>query len=353
MTRRDFAALLAAPLATRPVWLSVAARLITTPADSYGFNWGEGVQMIGLLKTWERTKDDRYADWTEKWAGQFTNRDLAPLLNAVRPGYCGHWSPATAILLLSLARPKPAYRRLAEQVADYIRDKAERSPEGALGHWQGSHQLWVDTLYMACPLLAGLGQPAGVDDAARQIVLYAKHLQDERGLFFHMWDWQTGERSQGAWGRGNGWVMMSLADTLEAMDRGHAQWKPLQEIAGKLADGVNATQNADGLWHTVLDDRASYPEASATAMFVYGMLKLQRLGVLPHDAVPAAQRAWSALNARYVRDGLVTGVSGGTEPRGADHYKGRPQGTETWGTGAYLMAGSEMERLRVSTATTP
>jgi unsaturated rhamnogalacturonyl hydrolase len=338
-------------------WRAVADRLIETPPESYPFNWGEGVQMIGLMKAHERTGEERYADYVEKWARPFLGRDIPELLEkgdpkaGTRPGYCGHWSPGTAILYLYQARRKKEYLDLAAAVNRYILERAERSPEGALGHWTGSHQLWVDTLYMACPLLAGMGKherkPEYIDDAANQVILYARRLQEEKtGLFYHMWDWQTGERTTDPWARGNGWVIMSLADTLEAMDRKHRSYAALRTISDKLVKGLAAAQNRDGLWHTIMDDPASYPEASATAMVAYGVLKLVRLGVLPRSKTPMARRAWAAVSERYVRDGLVTGTSAGTDPKGGAHYRTRPLGTYTWGTGAYLMAGSEIERLR-------
>jgi len=64
-------------------------------------------------------------------------------------------------------------------------------PEGGIDHWTGSHQYWVDTLYMACPVLARSGRlenkPAYVDDAAQQFIVHARHLQDDKtGLFYHM-----------------------------------------------------------------------------------------------------------------------------------------------------------------------
>lgn len=335
-------------------WRGVADHLIRTPAESYPFNWGEGVQQIGLMKVAERTGEAAYVDYMERWARLYTGQDLDGLLDIKapartnRPGYCGYWSPATAILYLHRARPRPEYQKLAEGVAAFVRKGAERSPEGALGHWIGSHQLWVDTLYMACPLLAGLGSRKDIDDAARQIVLYAKHLQDGKtGLFYHMWDWQTGERSPSLWGRGNGWVLMSIADTMEAMKPGDAQYRQLTEIAQRMAKGLAATQNREGMWHTVLDDPASYPEASATSMFAYGLLKLARLKVLEASEVrPVAQRGWAAVNAKYVVDGKVTGVSAGTDPGGNENYRRIRLGSQTWGTGAYLMAGSEVDRLR-------
>jgi unsaturated rhamnogalacturonyl hydrolase len=330
--------------------------LIETPVEAYPFNWGEGVQMMGLMRAARATHDTRYVDYVEKWAKVYEAKDIGTLLNIgpsapnkSRLGYCGHWSPGSAILYLYQDRQKPEHLKLAHDVVDFIRTGAERSPDGGLGHWQGSHQLWVDTLYMACPLLSALGQmekkPDYIQDSANQIIVHTRRLQDAKtGLVYHMWDWQAGTHSDGFWGRGDGWVLMSLADTMEVMKMGDPKFKDLEAIARKLAHGLEATQDRDGLWHTVLDDPKSYPESSATAMFAYGMLKLVRLHVLPVNYNAIALKAWRAINERYVKDGVVTGVSAGTGPKGVDGYRTMAVGTETWGTGAYLLAASEVAR---------
>jgi unsaturated rhamnogalacturonyl hydrolase len=338
-------------------WTDVADRLISTPVESYPFNWGEGVQMMGLMRAAASTGNPRYTDYVENWARIWEARNRETLLNIgetisplTRRGYCGHWSPASAILYLYSLRRDAAHLKLARDVAGFIRSGAERSPEGALGHWQGSHQLWVDTLFMACPLLAGLGRldkrPEYIDDAAGQIILHARHLQHaQTGLFFHMWDWQTGRLSEGFWGRGNGWVLMSIADTIEVMRRNHPRYGELAAIAARLAKGIQSTQNAAGLWHTILDDPRSYEEASATAMFTYGLLKLSRLGVLPRSLNSTALRGWNGINERFVKDGQVLGVSAGTDPRGRDAYRTIALGRQTWGTGAFLLAATEVARI--------
>jgi unsaturated rhamnogalacturonyl hydrolase len=334
---------------SRDPWTAVADRLLQTPPESYAFNWGEGVQMIGLMKAFERTGNAAYADYVARWAAVYAPRSNADLLGLKgdRTGYCGYWSPSTALLYLYQARHNPEHLRLAKMSLDFIRDGAERGPEGGLGHWLGSHQLWVDTLYMACPLLAGMGhlenKPALIQDSADQIIVFARHLQDGRtGLFYHMWDWQTGEHSEGLWGRGNGWVLMSLADTMEVLPKSDPKYRQLERILQRLSSGLAATQDAGGLWHTVLDDPGSYPECSATAMFTYGLLKLARLHVLPAANKTAALAAWKAINDRYVHAGVVNGVSGGTGPRGIEAYRTVRVGSETWGTGAYLMAAGEV-----------
>lgn len=47
-----------------------------------------------------------------------------------------------------------------------------------------------------------------------------------------------------------------------------------------------------------------------------------------------------------MKGGLVAGVSAGTVPKDTEYYRKLPAGAETWGTGAYLPAGSEVDRLR-------
>jgi len=349
------AAAMPAPAASphRQQWISVADRLIATAPESYPFNWGEGVQMIGLMKIHERTKTPAYAGYVDKWAAIYSPKSDEELLGLKlkRPGYCGRWSPGAALLYLYQARNNPEHLRMSRMVLDFIVKGAERSPDGGLGHWLGSRQLWVDTLYMACPVLAGFARmdrkPEYLDDAANQLIAHGKPLKDQKtGLYYHMWDWQTKERTAGLWGRGNGWVLMSIADTMEFMDRKHPRHGELRKMALDMARGLAKTQDSDGMWHTVMDDHSTYAESSATSMSVYGLLKLVRLKVLPASFRKPALRAWSAVSTKYVKDGLVTGVSAGTSPQAKSDYGKLKIGSETWGTGAYLMAGSEVDRLK-------
>ena len=338
----------------RKKWISVADHLVQTPPESYPYDWGEATLFIGLMKTYERTHSPAYLDYAEKWAALYTRKsreEILELNGGPQPGDCNRWTAGAMMLALHQARNKPEYVAMVRMITDFIRDSAERSPEGGIDHWTGSHQYWVDTLYMACPVLARFGtlenKPAYVDDAAQQFILHARHLQDDKtGLFYHMWDWQTGQLTPVLWGRGNGWVIMALADTMEMMDRNHASYPLLRQIASRLARGLRAVQDREGLWHTVLNDPTSYAECSASSMNVYALLKLVRLKVLPDSYKRIALRSWAAINARYVKDGVVTGVSGGTDPHPVEDYKKLDVGTQTWGTGAYLSAGSEVDRLQ-------
>ncbi len=345
----------AAPMPHENAWRKVASTTVKLDPALVEYNWGEGVQAIGLMKVYERFPDPAYPAWVSRWLAAHIPRGIDQLLktqgvSAKLPEYCGYWAPATASLYLYQVDHKPEHLRLAVDTAEFIENRATRSPDGALDHWYGKKQLWVDTLYMACPLLAGLGKlqskPAYLEDAIRQIQLYRRHTQDPKsGLFYHMWDWTTGEHTRELWARGNGWVLMSIADVMEVLPPGDKRTTGLRQLAEELSEGIRKTQDADGMWHTVMDDPSTYPESSATMMFTYGLLKLHRLSVLPASVKPVALNAWEAVNSRYVKDGLVTGVSAGTMPNNQSRYKSIPLGTQPWGTGAYLMAGREVDLL--------
>lgn len=339
---------------TRAPWTEVADNLITTASESYAWDWGEGVQMCGLMQVYERTGDQRYADFVARWADTHVPMGYERLLGndagSERKGYCGRWVAGTALVYLYEATKKPQYLQVASSIAGFIQAGATRSPEGAPGHWLGNYQLWVDTLNMTCPLLSRLSKiehkPAYLDDAVNQLLVAARHLRDERtGLFYHMWDWQYDRRSEEQWGRGNGWVIMSIADTFEFLPRDHPRYGELKGTAESFAKSLLAAQDPDGVWHTVIADPTSPAECSATTMIAYGLLKLARLGVLPAGFRDSGRKAWRAVNQRWVKDGLVTGVSEGTIPRDRDQYLNRKVGTYTWGTGSYLMAGAEIDRL--------
>ena len=310
--------------------------------------------MCGLMQTYERTHTEKYADFAARWADSHipkgTERRLRNQPGSARLGYCGPWVSGTALLYLYGARGKPEYLCTASEIANFARAGATRSPEGALGHWAGNHQLWLETLDMACPLLSRLSRlenkPVYIDDAVNQLLIAARHVRDEQTwLFYHVWDWQFDRRSPEQWGRGNGWVAMSLADTFEFLPKNHPRYRELKRLAESYARSLLQAQDGDGMWHTLINDPASLAECSATTMACYGLLKLARLGVLPAKYRRAAVRTWEAANTRWVRNGRVLGVSEGTGLYAREKYLDRKMGNYNWGTGSYLMAGAEVDRL--------
>ena len=81
-------------------------------------------------------------------------------------------------------------------------------------------------------------------------------------------------------------------------------------------------QDADGLWHQIIDRPDSYAEFSATAMIAAAALKGIRAGWLQRDAYePSVQQAWVAIQSRTAVDGTVLDVCEST---------GKQQSTENY-----------------------
>ena len=75
---------------------------------------------------------------------------------------------------------------------------------------------------------------------------------------------------------------------------------------------VALLQEANGMFHTILDDPATYLEMSATAALGYAALRGARLGILAAEFQSLGDRAVTATLANIKKNGIVTNVSSGT-----------------------------------------
>jgi unsaturated rhamnogalacturonyl hydrolase len=95
-------------------------------------------------------------------------------------------------------------------------------------------RLWSDGAFMTVPFLVEygilFGDQASIDEAAKQLLVYARHLQGpSTGLLYHAYDetgrapWlEPGTRHSGEfWCRAVGWYGMALVHALEHL-RTHA-----------------------------------------------------------------------------------------------------------------------------------
>ena len=339
----------AGPAATDPFRRAAdhAAASVTAKTP---FDWGEGVLAYGLVEAWRVTRDARDLAAVKRWADPHCAKGLGPLL--AKRGYCGHWGPGTALVLLYEDTGEPRYLKGAATIRAFIRDTATRTRDGALGHWRGNTQIWVDTLCMVCPTLARYSvaakDPAALADAVTQLEIAARLMQDETtGLFRHMWDEKTGKCSEGFWGRGNGWVIIALVDVLEVLPKPSPAHERLRKVLARQVGGLVAQQAPSGMWRTVLDRQDAHEETSATAMIAYGTAKAMQLKLIEGDHTARVRKAWAALEKQVDEKGVVLGTSAGTGPRGIQHYLGRPRGEYTWGTGAFLLAGAKLREMGI------
>jgi rhamnogalacturonyl hydrolase YesR len=299
-----------------------------------------------------------YAMWDRKQYGGATN--VHHLLTSIDSlDDCGSFG--SSLLEVMKHFDIPGGRAIADYVADYITNRQVRLPDGTffrkhLMHVFHEDTLWADDLYMSVPFLCRYYQLTGdaryVDDAARQFIGFRKRLYlPEKKLMSHVYDFSRGMATGIAWGRGNGWVLFSLSELLAVLPADHALRESLLGMFRDLCSGCLAQQDADGMWHQVLDEHDSYQETSCTSMFACAFARGVRHGWFV-DSTPylrAAFRAWEAINRISVdRLGNVHGVCRGSEfSFTSDYYKNDLlwRLNDTHGIGIVLLAGVEVLRL--------
>lgn len=213
--------------------------------------------------------------------------------------------------------------------------------------------MWADDTFMSCPFLLRLADTIGnaeiSDFAARQLLGFKKYLyMDDKKLFSHIYF--TGEKKANRvpWGRGNGWAFVTLSEALELLPETSAYKKEITELFVEFADGLKQYQGKNGLWHQVLDREDSYEETSCTAMFIIGLCRGVRRGVLGAEFVEIIKKAHDGIIKYAVdRGGNVYGVCRGSGCSMDPEYYMRLGTAENddHGTGIVLWALSEIKKL--------
>ena len=146
------------------------------------------------------------------------------------------------------------------------------------------------------------------------------------------------------WSRGNGWVFAGLARVLEHFPQDHPDYPRYVALYRQMKDAVLAAQQADGLWRPGLLDPAAHPdrETSGSAFFTFGLAWGVNHGLLDSaEVTPAIRRAWNALALCVTPEGKLEHA----QPVGAAPQNFDPHNSETFATGAFLLAGSEIYHL--------
>ncbi|MBE2213629.1 MAG: glycoside hydrolase family 88 protein [Opitutaceae bacterium] len=300
----------------------------------------------------------RYAHWDKEQYGGATNvHHLLTSLDSLDD--CG--SAGSALLEVAKYFDLRGFRVIADIVADHISTKQIRLSDGTffrknLMHSFHEDTLWADDLYMSVPFLCRYYQLTGdakyIDDAARQFLGFKRLLfLPDLKLMAHVYDFMRDMNTGIPWGRGNGWVVFSLSELLAVLPKDHALRPALLSMFRELCEGLLAQQDADGMWHQVINEHDSYIETSCTSMFAYAFARGVQQGLFaqPEPYVAAVFRAWSALNRNSIDHlGNVHGVCRGSEFSFQSEYYKKDllwNLNDTHGIGIVLLAGVEVLKL--------
>ena len=182
-------------------------------------------------------------------------------------------------------------------------------------------------------------------EALAQLRHFRKTLRDPRtGLWGHARGWFDDPRAvtKVHWGRGQGWILRGLLETLTWLPPRSAEARQVRSWLRELAKSSLRYQNPDGMWRQVADGPDSYAETSATGLIVYCFARAVRQGYLPaRPYEDAARRGWTALTRDFLRaDGTVAGACQGTPPQKTldDYFKRETPVNDPHGVAAVIFA---------------
>jgi rhamnogalacturonyl hydrolase YesR len=313
------------------------------------FDWTNGAFFAGVFAAYQTTHDPKLMRAMMEMGEK----------NEWRPGpRFDHADDLTITqTYLDLYRLTKNRKMLFATRAVVDRLKAETGPEVAK---HGITWWWCDALFMGPPALAKLARITG---DRSYLDLNDRFFRETYGLLYnheenlyardasYLIDAQgNGKREANGknvfWSRGNGWVVGGLVRLLDELPRNHPTREFYLDQYRSMMERVVTLQQADGLWRASLLDPDSFPggEASGSGFYIYAMAWGINHRVLSRDKyLPAAKKAWAALNTLVQPEGMV----GWTQPIGADPRRNfGPESWEVYGAGAFLLAGSEMVKLK-------
>jgi rhamnogalacturonyl hydrolase YesR len=211
---------------------------------------------------------------------------------------------------------------------------------------------WCDALFMAPPVLVKLAKATGdrkyLDFMDREWWITSNLLYSQKDrLYYRDKSFFGAHEANGSrvfWSRGNGWVFAGLARVLAEMPTDYPSRPRYVAQFREMAAEVALLQGTDGLWRAGLLDEANYklPENSGSAFFTYGFAYGINSGILDRKRYkPIVEKALRGLLAHVYEDGRL----GSMQPIGAAPGAFTETSSYVYGTGAFMLAGSEVYRL--------
>ncbi|HEY1663704.1 MAG TPA: glycoside hydrolase family 88 protein [Verrucomicrobiae bacterium] len=340
--------------------------------EGIGWTYPWGVTLLGMERTAEVLGDPesdqfvvqhnlicgRYYHWLaglEKQYGaaatNFTySTKLGELMSLGKLDYCGAMGTEMIESVMDHNNEiSPDEQEVLARATDWVTHQQSRLPDGTL--WRpevDGGTVWPDDLYMGGTFQVHDGMYTHdqtlIDDTARQIIHQAALEQDSDGIWYHGYFMAQKQHAPFKWGRGNGWVMVTLVETLSAMPENDPLKPQLIAILQKQINGLEKVQAPDGMWRQVLDKPELWEETSCTAMFAYGIARAVNRGWIAPENMTVARRAFAGIAKNVGADGSVHGTCEGTSiGTTLDFYINRKRNADDLhGRGPVMLAGTEI-----------
>ena len=220
--------------------------------------------------------------------------------------------------------PREDVLRLIEILADAAMNNIPRFEDGT---YHRERDMWADDLFMSCPFLVRYAALKGDERFAREVVNqllgFKKRLwMADQQIMSHIFFLDDSEPNLVPWGRGNGWVYVSLTDALEQLPKDTKGYGELMKFYLDFTEGIVGLQDEDGLWHQVLTLPHSYQETSCTGMFLLGLCRGINNGWISTEYKKYADKAYLGLLEKKISSvGNVYDVCmGSSNSKNAEYY---------------------------------
>jgi rhamnogalacturonyl hydrolase YesR len=295
-------------------------------------DWIHGAMWTGIFATYQVTKDQKYLDAIKSWAG--AGWTLSGGAGARGDNQCA----AQTFFDVYLLDPTPANMSILNGAKPSFDAVLGENRAGRVEWW------WEDALFMVPPGFVRLGV------AMNDKKYFAKMNTLFWDTYAYLWNNNAGlmYRDNGLrgsfWARGNGWVIAGIARILQYLPQDDPKRPDFIKMLQQMSAALKNAQGADGLWRANLLNPNSIPnpETSGTGFFTYGMAWGINNGILDKDMyLPVVTKGWAGLNSHVDAAGKL----GYVQPVGAGPAAAPAGSTVEYGTGAFLLAGSEMAKL--------
>jgi unsaturated rhamnogalacturonyl hydrolase len=332
-------------MTTKPFVTNVMKRVCDWQlANPVSFNaknendWARAAFYTGVMATYQTTGDRHYLDAATTWSESFQWK------LAQRFRHADDHAKGQTYLAIYAEKKDPV------MIADIRNtfDSLILDPKPGREDWW-----WCDALFMAPPVLSRLAAVTG-DHKYRDYLnamfwdTHAFLYDKEEHLFYRdksYFDKKTPRGKKTFWARGNGWVMAGTVRVLQYLPKDDARYNDYVTLLREMAAAVKKIQSKDGLWRPSLldEEEVPHPETSGSAFFCYALTWGINNNILPaKEYLPVVQKAWAGLNQYVTAEGKLQWV----QPIGASPDKVTIDNYQEYGSGAFLLAGSELYKMK-------
>jgi rhamnogalacturonyl hydrolase YesR len=224
------------------------------------------------------------------------------------------------------SKERKSYEPVIERYIDFVLNKQYRMNDGTFARKRPHfNTVWLDDMYMGVPAMAWYarylkekGETTRSQEIAAKALEQIRLFQDkmwvpEKKLFRHGWVEAMQPHPAFFWGRANGWAILTLCEVLDVLPADHPKRPMILSLLRQHIAGLARRQHHDGFWHQLLDRDDTYLEASATAIYTYGIAHAINKGWVDAKAYgPTALLGWQAVNQSVNEKGQVENVCVGT-----------------------------------------